>query len=172
MPLAQQINASVQSNFTIIESLAYGAAAANVPTTLIPVYSFTNGNGTSAPNLADDFFVHTYTLAASASVTLTLSALTDDLGRAVAFAKVAALLIQTTTRTAGDYLTVGNAALHPWLAFLGGTTPTFRVYALDLQVVDNIDGFAVGADTSDQLLITNSGANSITFKVALFGRSV
>ena len=171
MSLAQKINASVSANFSVVETLTYGAASQNVPNTVVPVYTFTNGNGTAAPNLCDDFFVHTYTLAAGASVTLTLSALTDDLGRTVAFVNVDALLVQSTTRTAGDYLTLGNAAADPWTAFLGGTTPTMKHFGLTLILADNTDGFAVASGSNDQLKITNSGSNSMTFKVGIFGRS-
>ena len=171
MSNAQNVNASVSVNWSVVESLAYGAASANVPNTILPTYAFTNGNGTATPNLCDDFFVHTYTLAAAASVTLTLSALTDDLGRTVAFVNVDSLIIQSVTRTAGDYLTVGNAASNAWTAIMGGTTPIYKVYGLDLKVADNIDGFAVSSGSSDQLKIVNSGSNSLTFKVGIFGRS-
>lgn len=165
---AQNINASLSAGYAVTESLAYGFSSQNVPMQLLPVFSFTNGNGVASPNLVDDHFEKTITLNSGASVTLTLSALTDDLGRSVAFAAVAALILYPTVRTAGDKLTVGGAAANPWTAIASGTVP---VFGLLFMVADGVDGFAVSAGASDQLKITNSGANQITFKLGIVGRS-
>ncbi len=110
-------------------------------------------------------------LASGASITYTLSALTDDLGRSVALVKTRLLLIRVLARTAGDYLTIGNAASNPWAAPFGGSTQTVKVHHTLLWLADKSDGFAVASGSSDQLKILNSGSNAITFSIAIVGTS-
>lgn len=163
------ITGNVNATFNVTETFTYGFATSQANTARIdPTNSF--GNGTTNANCDLHYEKSAVTLASGASVTYTLSALTDDLGRAVAFVKVRAMIIQVTSRTAADYLTVGAAASNPWLAFLGGTTPTMKVYDLDVKVAST-DGFTVTASSSDQLKITNSGAASMTFKIGFLGTS-
>lgn len=112
------------------------------------------------------------TLASAATVTYTLTALTDALGRSATFAGgVRGLWIRVTSRTAGDYLTVGAAGTNPWTSMFGGTTPTIKVFKFLCVAADLTDEYAVTASSNEQLKITNSGSNSITFEIGLIGCS-
>ena len=134
------------------------------------------GNGTSATAAAINLQYiegagNQRTLAAAASVTLTLSNLTDQLGRNFSMVGgVRALALIVTSRTAGDFLTVGAAASNPLTSLFSGTTPALKVWdLLILGVYNTADKYAVAASSADQLKITNSGSNPITFELALLG---
>ncbi len=162
------ITATVAINYQVNEQISLGYASQYFQDQDQPSYAFTNGTGS---NQADLHWEKTgVTLAAGASTTYTLSALTDDLGRSVAFVDVAAIAVRCTTRTAGDYLTLGNATTHSWTP-IWGATGTEKCYGYLLKVADLTDCFAVASGTSDQLKIVNSGSNSITFSIAILGRS-
>lgn len=135
---------------------------ANMPT---PSYSLATGTGAGQVDLHWEKSTATaVTLASSASVTYTLSALTDDAGRSVPFVKIKKVLIFLTTRTTGDYLTVAPGGTHGWTQ-LG----TFTVWDLYLNVNNSTAGWPVVASTTDQITVTNSGSNSITFQIAISG---
>jgi hypothetical protein len=151
-------------NFNVLEQITLGFAASNVPDQVQPIYSYAGGTGSNQCDL--HWEATGVTLAAGANVTYTLSALTDAIPRTVAFAHIKGLLITTTTRTAGDYLTTGGAATHAWT-----NGPAETVYGATFHVADLIDGWAVASGSNDQLKITNSGSHSITFSIAAFGTS-
>jgi hypothetical protein len=158
---------------SITETLTFGATSTQVSATIgvaapTSLYSWISGTGSGAVDLR---WEHSYTLAASASTTLTLSALTDDLGRAVAFARVRKLLILITAMTGNDFLTVGSATTNPWTAPVGGGTQTIVVRDLLLLVGAGSTAYVVTAGSNDQLKIVNSGSASITFTVAISGAS-
>ena len=163
-----QVTASIGGTFSVTENLVYGLASQAIQNAGGASYSFANGTGSAQIDL--HFEKKGVTLAAGASVTYTLSALTDDLGRTVALQHVKSITIHTTTRTAGDTLAVGNAASHPWGGFVGSSTSTYTVYDLDEKV--SIEGVAVTTGSADQLKITNAGSNSITFDFQVTGTSV
>lgn len=167
--MAQTITQTVAVNDTVSETLTYGTAnAVSVQAVSNPSFSFASGTTLGS---VDYHFEHTYTLASSATQTLTLSALTDDLGRAVAFVKVRRLSINVTSKTGNDFLTVGAAGSNPWTAILGGTTPTYIVRNYDLKIANDTTSFAVAAASNDQLKIVNSGSASMTFVVSISGTS-
>ena len=111
------------------------------------------------------------TLAPSASVTYTLSALTDSQGRTVAFARVRKLMIWLATRNDGDYLTVGNATTHAWTGLCSSGTALISVYDALVAVAANKVGLVVSSGSNDQIKITNAGAASITFGINASGCS-
>lgn len=141
-----------------------------------PAYNFTNGTS-SAGTVAGVVDLHwesgPVVLAAAGSQTYTLSALTDTLGRTVAFARIRKvyLIVTAKTLTSNDFLTVGNATTHPWTAYLQGTTPTHTVRDTWLIVDNSPAALVVTAATNDQLKILNGGANSMTFQLILAGNS-
>jgi hypothetical protein len=165
-------------NDTVVEQLTYGSvktAASSVPSPA-PVYSFTNGTSTGGTVAGvidlwyDQANLTAVTLAPSASITYTLSALTDDAGRAVAYARIRRLQVFVTSKTAAsnDALTLGGAASHAWTAAFSGTA-TVRDF---WEVVDNSPaGLPVASGSNDQLKITNSGSNPITFFLRTSGCS-
>lgn len=162
----------VKIEYTVLETVSAGLALAELPFSQILTQSLAAGTGTDSADL--HWEKKEVVLAAGASVTYTLSALTDDLTRTVAFAKIRALLIRVMARTAGagEHLVVGNAASNPWAAPFGAVGHTTKVYSTLYAFVDKSDAFAVTASSSDQLKITNNGAAAITFAIALVGTSV
>jgi hypothetical protein len=159
------VTQTVSIKNAISETLTFGlATSVNVPANVDATYVYANGTTAAA---IDDRIEKVYTLAAGGTQTITLSAMTDDLGRAVAFARIKVLQVSITAKTGNDYLTVGNAATNPWLAILGGTTPTFIVRGCDLKTANDATGFVVVSGSSDRLMFTNSGAAPVTFTVAL-----
>jgi hypothetical protein len=134
-------------------------------------------SGTSAtPNGVNQYFSKagtlSVTLAAAGTVTYTLTALTDALGRATTFAGgVRGFWVKVTARTAGDFLTIGAAATNPWTSLFGGTTPTLKVYKYFCIEADLTDKYVVAAGSNEQLKFTNSGSNSMTFEFGLIGCS-
>lgn len=166
--MSQVVTQTISVNDLVTETLSFASTTSNISIQSQPSYSYTNGTTSTA---IDFHYEHTYTLASSASTTLTLSALTDDQGRTVAFVKVKKLSIYVTTKTGNDFLTVGAAASNPFTSILGGTTPTYIVRGYDLKVAQDTTGFAVTASASDQLKIVNSGSASMTFTVSISGTS-
>lgn len=167
--MAQVVTQTIAVSDTVNETLSLGTAtAANIQATTATSFSY--GTGTGAGSI-DLHWEHTYTLASAATQTLTLSALTDDIGRTVAFARIKRLLINITSKTGNDVLTVG-AATNPITTLLGGTTPTFLVRNFDIKVANDATGFVVTPSTADQLKFVNSGAASMTFTVSISGCSV
>ena len=169
------------NNFTvsdqITEVLSLGAINEPVQATSAPAYQFTNGTS-STGTVANVIDLHwelsganAVTLASSASVTYTLSALTDSEGRTVALARVRKLLIWLVSRTDGDYLSVGNAASHAWTGLCSSGTATLKVYDQLSAVAANAVGLVVSSGSSDQLKIVNSGSASITFGINISGCS-
>lgn len=114
------------------------------------------------------FYHNQYVIALSTTLTITLSALTDALGNAVAFATIYGFMIQNMNTTAGQFVNVGNSNFATWIA---GTTPTVKVGPKGcLFLASTIDGYAVVASTGDQLKIQNpSGTVSVTVKVTAIG---
>lgn len=162
------VTENINLNNTVAENFEIGLTEAPLQGQLLPGYALGNGTAIGQIDLRWELgFKTALTLAASASVTYTLSALTDEGGRAVAFARVKKLIVFLVTRTDGDFLTVGGASSHAWTA-----VPTFEVYDLEAKVNNQTTAFVVTASSSDQLKITNSGSNSITFQIALSGCSV
>lgn len=164
------ISTSIKLDYAVQETLDAGLAAnVAVPFATTDETQLTAGVSNNQADL--HWEKRGVVLAAGASVTYTLSALADDLGRTVALVKVRAIVVIVTARTAGDYLTVGNAGSNPWTAPMSGTSPTFKVYKMYASVMDKTDGLAVTAGSADQLKFTNSGSNALTFTVAFVGTS-
>jgi len=172
------VGGSVSVTYASAEQVSIGFVAQTLTCAAAPAYSWTPGTGAGQVDLHWET-PSPVTLAPGSSVTYTLSALTDSLGRPVAFVHVVASLIQVTRRQAGDYLTVGNPTgagggmyARVWAALAGGGALGFTVYDFDVQVSAGSDGRPVVAGSSDQLVVVNSGVNAITFNVAILGRSV
>lgn len=161
----------------ITEVLSLGSINEPVQATSAPNYEFTNGTSASGTvaNVIDLHWelsgVNAVTLASSASVTYTLSNLTDSEGRTIAFARIHKLLIWLVTRNDGDYLTVGDAATHPWTGLCSSGTATLSVFDALVAVAANKVGLVVSSGSSDQIKITNAGAASITFGINASGCS-
>lgn len=139
---------------------------------LIQAATFAFASGTGAGQ-ADLKFVASYTIAGGGSQTLTLSALVDGLGRAVALARVRTLILINTSQVPADVVNVGNAPTHPWDQLASDPTKTVPVKSMgmEVRVAMNTNGMPVAAGSADQLLISNPGASPITVHVVLIGAS-
>lgn len=173
--MAMTVNAKLSANWTIDETLPILGSAQQVEGVSGLTDQFVPGTSGTA-NAVDGYFaklaVNAVTLTAGASVTYTLTALVDPMGRTVTFAGgVRGFWIRVLTRTAGDFLTVGAAATNPWTAMFAGTTPAIKVFKFFCVEVDLTDKYAVTAASNEQLKIVNSGSNSITFELGLVGCS-
>lgn len=171
MAVAQTITGSFEASYAITEQLVWGLNNPDTPQgSDSSSLALNNGNGGNGViDLHCELGIKTpITLAAGASVTYTLSALTDDLGRSVAFAYVLVWYLRITTITVGDYLTITPGVTHGWTALFSGTGHKCKRCVL---AMDDGRGFQVTAGANDQITITNSGANPISFILALAGTS-
>lgn len=170
------VSQNIIVNDTVTEQLAYGGASIGATSPESPSFSFANGSSTSGTigGTIDLAWMKAVaagtavTLAAGASVTYVLSALTDDLGRAVAFARLRRFALRITAKTVGGALTVGGATANPCTDIVNGT---FKVTDYELKIFSDPVGAVVAAGSSDQLKIANLSANPITFEIALTGCS-
>jgi hypothetical protein len=174
MSVAQNALNIVTISDQLTEVLSIGALTGPAQVTEAPSWQFTNGtsaSGTVANVIDDHWELLSVTLASSASVTYTLSGLTDTAGRTVALARVHKLLIYITSKTGNDFLSVGNAASNPWTGHCSSGTALIKVFDALLLVGANATGYVVGSGSSDQLKILNSGSASITFNILVSGCS-
>jgi hypothetical protein len=171
---AQTLTGKFYARIDINETLASGLSnTSSLPGTLTASYDLVSGNTNTALAIDQEFCkgATTVTLNASASVTYTLTALTDDIGRSKSFANgVRGLSIYVTSRTAGDFLTIGAAATNTWTGLISINTATVKVFDFFATAVASTDKYAVSAG-NDQFKITNGGSNPITFKLATWGNT-
>lgn len=161
------VTADIKLTATAVETLTVGLGSAPVPSAIAQALSFTNGTGA---NNVNKVFSKSATAAASTPDTYTLSALTDDLGRTVAFSKVRVLIVINLETTDGHDLTVGNAATNPWVGPFGAGTNTVSIGAggFLVLVAPLATAYAVTSGASDQLML-NPGANSVAYKILILG---
>ncbi len=173
--MAQTLTATLKPSLQVSETLGTNVSSTISDATLVPTISYVAGNSAVALGINADFIkgANTVTLNSSASVTYTLTALTDDATRAITLAGgVRVFYLTVTSRTAGDFLTVGAAASNPWtspFASANAATASLKVYDFIALGVGSTDKYAVANGSNEQLKIVNSGSNPITFKVALLG---
>jgi hypothetical protein len=129
----------------------------------------------TADDQADKVWHDSRTLASGASDDLDLTALTNTIfGSTVTidFVRIKAILIVNTATTAGEDLTVGGAAAQEWTAWVAAAGDKVRVPADSCLLITNKKtGWTVTDGASDTLRITNTGAGSITYKIAMLGTS-
>lgn len=167
----EQVTGTFTPQFSVSETLSYGAVSSDIAQAgdNNPI-NFTNGNG--GAGVIDLHWEKGYitpvSLAASASVTYTLSALTDDLGRSIAFARIVSFFLRVLSITNGDYLTITPGSTHGWNTMVGSGGANVKS---TFHNVDATGGFLVTASSVDQVTITNNGSHTITFCLALAGAS-
>lgn len=158
-----------------VETLTTAGQTTNLnPSFPLNSYSFTNGTSTTGTvaSVVDQWWAKSgVTLASSASTTYTLSSLTDDLGRTIAFVRVRLILLQVTTRTGNDYLTIGGAAANPWAAIVANTNDLILIRDMWHLVDNSPAAYVVASGSSDQLKILNSGSASMVFSILLVGNT-
>lgn len=128
-----------------------------------------NGAGANAANVV---WHDQRTLAASGTENLDLAgSLTDALGATATFARIKALYIAAAAGNTNNVV-VGGAAANTWTGPFADATDkvSLRPGAYLLLVAPDATGYAVTADTADQLKIANSaGSTSVTYDIILIG---
>lgn len=170
---------NITQNFSLIdeltENLNYGLIVTPAQERQTSTYSWQNGTAASQVDLHWELAGSTaVTLTAGTSATYTLSALTDAIGRTVAFVRIRKLVIRITSKTDGDatYLTIGGAASHDWTAIVSATGHTLPCRDALVMIAGDTTGLAVTASSSDQLKVKNDSSHSITFEISISGCSV
>jgi hypothetical protein len=163
MPLNVTGNFNVTS--VVSETITAGLGTSTLQANVSYQAQWAAGSGANAINQS---ITKTGTLAISTPLTLVLSAITDDLGRTIAFTKVRELLIKN--RGTAD-LTVGAAATNPWTAPFGGVTTaktTIKPGGVFALAAPDVNGYAVGVGTSEQLKL-DPGATACLYELVLKG---
>lgn len=169
---AQTLVGKLVANLEVDETLPIGWSTATPPNYLNQTVNFVTGNSAVSLGINQWFTPASppITLAASASVTYVMTSLTDGLGRSLSMAGgIRHLGLIVTSRTAGDYLTVGQAGTNPLTSMFVGTTPGIKVYDILILSVLGTDKYTVAGGSNEQLKITNSGSNPITFNFVTLG---
>lgn len=135
---------------------------------LTPEVSLADGAGINAANLV---FQDTITLAAAGETLLDLTALTDALGNAIAFARLKLIYLRNKSVTAGDNLQLGGTVTAGLSTLYVGTNAGQLIGpgGIALLVNPSAAGWAVTAITADILRIGNPGANPISYDIVLIG---
>jgi hypothetical protein len=142
------------------------------------------GNGvTNTTSLgADELYVSLVTAAASGSVTITISNITDACGQTgIAFARLKywrfqllSLSDDSVNGTACSSVIIGNAASHPFGFTFGGATNTFQIYNGDIWEYATVSatGIAVTSGSNDQIKFANQdSSHAMAMLVILCGGS-
>ena len=143
------------------------SASVNDLSVSLPI-SLADGAGINAANLV---YQDAVTLAAAGETLLDLTALTDALGGAVAFARLKLIYLRNKSATAGDNLQLGGTVAAGLSTLYVGTNAGQLIGpgGIALLVNPSAAGWAVTATTADILRIGNPGANPITYDIVLIG---
>ncbi len=126
--------------------------------------------GTSA-NQADVLWHDSRILSATSEDLDLAASLTDGLGNSVTFATVKAIIIHNTSTTTTENLSVGGAASAQFINWVSAADDEIVIGPDGVFVLwSPIDGYAVTATTGDLLKI-DSGADNITYEIAIIGTS-
>ncbi|MFC0305191.1 hypothetical protein ACFSTI_20680 [Rhizorhabdus histidinilytica] len=127
--------------------------------------------GTDAVNKADILFADTRTVGASSSEDLDLAGeLANAFGATITAAEVVAIFIKAHESNTNNVV-VGAATA----AFPGplGATGTYTIKPGEYYLAVSRSGWAVGAGTTDDLKIANSGGTTgVTYDILVIGRTV
>lgn len=129
------------------------------------------GAGTSA-NQADLVYASAAaaTISSGTPLDVDLNSLTDAFGSAIAFVEVCRFIVVNSSTTAGQTLTVGNAASNAWTGWSGGATHTSIIGPEGaLFWWSPSDGGAVSG--SNKVLRIVASAANIPYKLLIVGRS-
>jgi hypothetical protein len=164
--MSQTVSGTLAVTLTTIENVPLGSGINN---TIIGQLNNSFASGSGSAQCQWHYEDLGRVLTAGSNQTYTLSALVDTLGRTVALTSVRYLLLIVMARTAGDYLVLGNAALHAWGPMFDTSTDTLKIFDVFLLPAFLTDGYAVASGSSDQLKIHNGGSNSITYNLYVAG---
>jgi hypothetical protein len=169
MTLVTELTMQAVCNLTAARDLVTSAAPLNYRNRV----NLTSGTGAGA---ADLMFSDTRTIAASSDDDLDLAGgLTDNLGTALTFVKVKALIVVAAAANTNNVL-IGGDATSTFLTWVESEPDAVVLrpgagLALFAGPAD-ATGYAVTASTGDLLRISNSGAgSSVTYDIVIVGTS-
>jgi hypothetical protein len=134
--------------------------------------------GTTASGQINELASKIFPIAASGNTTVNLQALLDVLGQTADLVRVKGLLLQLLSTaddpsngTACSGVTIGNAGTHPFLGFLGGTTPTITLGNGEALgwLSPSANGLAVSLTACNLLITNNDGSNAAAVQVTVLG---
>lgn len=121
-------------------------------------------------NQADIVHAVQYTIAGSGSQVIDLNAITDTLGNAITFAKVKLMAFYAAIANGGEITVKPNTALNPFNLWITDDLGSIPIEAGNLFMVSNIvGGWAVGDNSSDKILLTNTDAAASVIDVMIIG---
>jgi hypothetical protein len=134
--------------------------------------------GTTAAAQINEVASKIFDISASGTVTVNLQSLLDVLGQTVVLVRVKGLLFQLLSSaddaengTACTGVTIGNAGSHPFLGFLGGTTPTITLGNGEALgwLTPSANGDAVSSTVCNILITNNDATNPAAVQVTVLG---
>ena len=132
--------------------------------------NWTHTSGTGA-NQMDQLFQATVTLTNSASVTYNLAGgVTNAFGEAITFAEVRVMAVVAGTGNVGN-VTVGGAAANAFVTWLGDASDKVSVGPGGVMAVVAPDATAYAVSTNGNVLLTNTGTNTVTCNFYVGGAS-
>ena len=167
--MSQSVTGNVKVTGAATETVTDGIGSGSIAESLAATLTFNNGTGSGNINLhySED------TTLVSTTATRTLSALTDGLGRTVAFTKVRYIIIVNLETTDGHDLIIGAAALHAWGApvnSVSGGEIVIKAGGCLVLAAPLATALAVTSGTSDQLKL-DSGANTVHYQMLIGGEA-
>lgn len=137
-------------------------------------YNVTTADGT-ANSQADKIWHDTRSILTTANDDLDLTALTTSIFGStvtISFVEVVAILIINTNTLTGELLEVGGSGGNEFVAWVGAAGDKVKVGPNSVFMIANVvDGYAVANGSTDILRIRNPGATTVTYKIAIVGRS-
>lgn len=139
-----------------------------VTTDILEAFTFEDGTGDAQ---ADLVWSDRRTLAGSADETIDLAgALTDAFGASVSFAEVTAIVIRV--RTSGGAVAIGPNSSNGWLGPFADASDRIEIgQGGPPFCIGKAVGWAVTAGTGDLLFVANPDGTSVTYDIAIIGRS-
>ena len=130
-------------------------------------YTVTLPTGTGAGQ-ADHAFSDQYSIAASGTQIVDLSAIANGVGQSIKFTNVKAIIV---SQTGGSSIKVAPNATEGFADWIGGTTPSVEIGDGGVMVVSEpAAGWGITDNVDDKLLITNNdGSNTAVVDVIVIG---
>lgn len=136
--------------------------------TLNTTIALTTGTATDQSDL---LWEDTRTLDAASEDLDLAGGLTDVHGDAITIVEVTGIVIKNRNTTAGHNLAIGGAAGNQFINWVANSSDILNIGPTGRWTLESpIDGYAVTAGTGDLLKI-DAGANTVTFDIAIWGRS-
>jgi hypothetical protein len=166
------VSTTITAGVTVAETLALGSESGT--TTGGVSLNLTLPSGAAAGQADLKYTKKDVTLAGGASLTLTLSALVDDLGRTIALTRVKVFALDNTASPEGTAdLTISPGATQGWTAPWNGSTAPLIVHGggFGLLAAPGAGAYPVAVGVTDRVTIANIGSAIATLDIVIVGAS-